>query len=222
MDIIEKHRANRVGFSLLELLVVISVMGVVTGIGVRTFFGMASAWNDLKSMADLDRIAYSAFQEMQEDFADVVSAELSGVPIRGLTREHKYDLLLASYQDDQIVLPTQTSVVGERNLAGGSVRYHVARDGAEGTHHLVRYAGVLTAESPVDLPKLIIDNANVLSLRFEFLVEEESLGGDAGGWQLGWDSLGLPAAVRVSLTLADANRTDLQVSRKMVFPIHVR
>lgn len=212
----EARRGTGSGFTLLELLVVISILGVVSGIGMQAFFGMTSAWSDLKSRSDLDGIAYSAFQRMHADFADVISAELSGVSIRGIAAEREYDALLAPYKDDQIILPIQTSAVGRRNLIGGSVRYRVARDDAEGTHRLVREVGLLTADLPIGAQTAIIDTANVLSLRFEFL------GRESGEWQLDWNSPELPAAVRVSLTLADLNRIDLQVSRKTVFPIHVR
>lgn len=218
MDIITgKPHRRRSGFTLIELLIVIVIMGTVSGIGIRIFFGMTSAWHDLKSMADLDSVAYSAFQSMHADFADVVSAELSGASIRGRTAEYEYDRLKARYMDDQIILPVQTSVLGELSLTGGSVRYYVARDETEGTHHLVRTVGDLTEDLPVSVLTNVIDRANVLSLRFEFLADESSeWKGD------GWDSPELPAAVRVSITLADADRNDLQISRKTVFPIHVR
>ena len=210
------NRRSSAGFSLFELLVVMSIMAVVTGIGTRTFFLMTSQWNNLKSMADLDAIAYSAFQSMQDDFAEVLSAELSGVSIRAFAEEYTHDPLLQPFRADEIVLPVQTAIDEGEFKSVGSIRYHVVRDETEGTYGLYRSVGTLTAGLPIGARSPIITRANVLSLRYEFL------GGESGEWQFGWESPQLPAAVRLSLTLADLNRSDLQISRKTVFPIHVR
>ncbi len=211
--------SSKRGFTLLELLVVISILGIVTTLGTTTFFRMTSYWNDLKNLTDLDAMASDAFSAMHQDFADTLSARLSGVPLRGVSREAENDpnFIDRDLEDDEIILPIQTSGIGQRSLTGGRVRYTVERDPSAKTYTLVRFVGDLSSVAPPQGGRLpVIDRANVIRLRFEYRAK------GASEWKLDWQDASLPGAVRVSMTLAMPERDYLQVSRKAVFPIHVR
>ncbi len=212
------YRGRR-GFTLLELLVVMALMGIVTSLGTTMFFRMTSYWNDLKNLTELDAMAGDAFSSMHQDFADTLSARLSGVALQGISREAENDpnYVDRDLEDDEIVLPIQTSGVGQRSLTGGRVRYLVERDPSASTYTLVRFAGGLSDGGPPVGGRIpVIERANVIRLRFEYQPAGSS------EWRPDWRDTTLPGAVRVSMTLSMPERSHLQVSRKAVFPIHVR
>ncbi len=205
------------GFTLIELLISISILGVVTGIGINAFVGLTGAWHDTKTLADLDSIADDALNTIQTDVLDVLSFELSGVSIRGEDRatedQRFFDRIL---EDDTLVIPVQTTQAGRRRLGGNTVQYHVERNA--NAQVLRRTVGVLEAEIPQSGRAAVTDEqrANVIRFNVEYLVPSSS------DWVAEWQEDALPAAIRVSLVLADPYRGDLQVSRKAVFPIYVR
>ncbi len=218
-----ERRAFCPGFSLVELLVVMAILSVVTALGTRAFFGVTDAWSKTKILKDLDSAADQAFEMMAQDFADTLSSDLSGIPMIGVrgdseSREHRYfDRMFA---DDSVILPIQSTGIGEGNLNGGRLMYRVRRErgGERLEHTLVRTVGPLTTGSPPVgglLPVISPDRADVLRLRIEYADAE-------GQWQPSWRHPELPRAVRVSMTLAHPDQYDRQVARKAVFPIHVR
>ncbi len=75
-------RANR-GFTLLELLVVVSLMAVATGMGTVILIKMFSLWTDLKVGAELDRNSQAAFSAIEQDLSQAVSVQLAGVALKG-------------------------------------------------------------------------------------------------------------------------------------------
>lgn len=221
----QRHQAPA-GFSLIELLVVMAILSVVTALGTQTFFGVTDAWGKSKIRKELESTATRAFEDMALDFADVLSADLSGIPLIGIrgdweSREQPYlDRVLLA--DDSVVLPIQSSGIGERPLTGGTVMYRVMREKEPGdekrNHSLVRTVGNLGAKRPPEGGRLDIiapGDADVLRLRIEYADDE-------GKWCRVWRRPKLPRAVRVSMTLAHPVRFDIQIARKAVFAINVR
>ena len=78
-----RQKRRQAGFSLLEVIVVITIIGVVTGIGSVMFFTMMDVWNGLKTQVDLDRNAEQALDSMAQDFAAAVSPKLAGQALTG-------------------------------------------------------------------------------------------------------------------------------------------
>ena len=216
MQSTDLHRPHRQGFTLLELLVGLSILGVVSTIGVTTFSSMTSHWHDTRTLMELDAMADAALRSMQRDFSDVIASDIGGAAVIGKhrnTEDPKHvDRVLA---DDLIVLPLQTSGSGRGRLVGASSMYSVARN--EGREMLVRTLGPLGAKRPSGGSQFIVEDANVIRFRVEY---RDRVG--KADWLPEWDKDYQPAAVRVSLALEDLNRRDLQVARKAVFPIAVR
>ena len=77
---------TRRGFSLLELVVVVGIIGVVTTIGLTTFIRMMDYWNAEQSRASLERKAEYALDQMRQDFAAALSSGLCGSPLVGEAR----------------------------------------------------------------------------------------------------------------------------------------
>ena len=213
-------RNRRHGFTLFELLVVISIMGVATTLGATMLSRVMDTWRRVSVRTELDAMAERVFEKMGKDFADVLSSDLSGVALGGITqtvRDHA-DFPGRALADDRIIIPIRTAPGLDRAEAGAMVMYKVERD--NGRDQLVLTIGDLVTDVPVPIGGRIemIPQARVLGLRFEYASKD-------GVWQAPDDEAGsfddLPKAVRVSLALADRDFPNEQVARSRVFPIHV-
>ena len=208
------------GFTLFELVVVIALIGVAATLGGSMLVKIMDGWRRISVRAELDAMADVVFERMEKDFADVLSADLTGVSLVGITQtveddEQYFDRKLA---DDMIILKVRTSTEPNRPAAGTTVMYRVER--AEGRHLLVQTLGDLATDMPIGGRIELIPQADVLRMRIEYAAKD-------GTWvdveqSEGWfDVENLPRAVRVSLTLAHRDRAFEQVARSKVFPIHV-
>jgi prepilin-type N-terminal cleavage/methylation domain-containing protein len=216
------RRRYVVGFTLIELIVVISLMGVATGLGVTMFVRVTSVWQTTSARTELNRRADDIFGGMRRDFATMVSAKLAGETVRGSSRtaqdERFFKILL---EDDRVVIPVETVVTPDGAPVRAAVTYHVERK--EGGHSLMRTTRLAGGEKAPSTSVKVADG--VLALRVEYADPEETDKTDpAGVWQNEWTKPVSPRAVRVSVTLADPDRpdrVDLQIARKAVFPIKV-
>jgi prepilin-type N-terminal cleavage/methylation domain-containing protein len=205
------------GFTIIEIIVVIALMGIVTSLGTMAFIEMTQLWNQTRARAELDARADMIFKHFREDIGRIISPVISGVPVRGNSRTTKdnerfFDIELA---DDEIVLPVLMATVPDNNTVAATVLYHVEREGGSDT--LVRVAGDLSDETPSGARTEVAHGV----LRFR--VEYAGMGGDAD-WVPGWSGPTLPQAIRVSLTLADpeiSGGRGEQISRKAIFTVPV-
>lgn len=203
------------GYSLFELLVVIAIFGVATSIGTTSFFQLTSAWNHAKAMADLDSAAYEIFSAIQKDVADVMSPAWSGVRLRGVRGETQAPRFFQRVlEDDRIILPIRYVDLDGRSRMH-KVMYHVERQ-SNGGVFLTRTMGDIDADTPNGPGIRVTDRASVLRLRIEYAARNSTQ------WVGTWDGPALPGALRVSLTLAQADMPERQISRKAVIPIYVK
>lgn len=209
-------KRGRQGFTLFELIVVISILGVITNMGIVAFSQITTAWADTKAEADLDHQVDAVFEDFQEDISDTLSATLSGEAILGSKREATsslyFDRVLA---DDMIVLPIQHSAAGVRMRTGSKVAWRVSREGD--ITSLVRAIGELNEEKPSGPTEDKLGVANVVRLSFEYQSAESP-----GVWTREWNSAAHPTAVKMNLVAADRGRPWVQIGREAVFPINVR
>ncbi len=208
----------RSGFTLLELLIVVTIFGLVMAIGTQTFVGVTAAWNDRRTVAELDAQADLALESIRRDVTDALSSEVSGVGIRGASRTvaDPRTYPVPQHPDDELLIPVR-AIDPNRSLAvPANIGYRVERAGATGT--LVRTVGPLGTEFPATNRLDLMPNARVLGFSVEFL----SPGADPL-WVDSWTGTGMPAAVRVSLAVEDLDRpNEYQTTRQVVIPVHVR
>lgn len=204
------------GFTLLELIITIAILGAVTGMGATAFTGVTTAWSNAQSEAELDRRVDEVFNAFQEDVSDTLSARLSGEPVLGIAREvnsdRYFDRVLA---DDMIVLPIQHSAADTRMRSGSKVAWRVQRN--QDTSILVRAIGALDQPIPSGGMTNELGEADVVRLSFEFEAVDEP-----GKWVREWSRNEHPAAVKMTLVVADTGRPWVQIGREAVFPINVR
>jgi len=203
------------GFTLLEILVVAGLIGLVMTIGTSTFVNVTRAWDERRAITDLDGQARAALESIRQDVSSTLSSEVSGLVLSGSSRTVTDDRSYpaATHADDDLVLAIE-SMDGIRGAATPmKVAYRVERSGAGGT--LVRTTGGLSAEFPTGAPLDVI-TARVQGFSVEYLGR-----GPGAVWSETWAGPGMPGALRVSIALEHPVRTEFQVARKAVFPIHV-
>lgn len=201
------------GFTLLELLVVIALMGVVSTLGTILFFEMNDSWRMMKHRADMDFQASQAFEALQDDFDHLVSPRLVGVPLQGLdgTVEDNERFYGQPLGDDQLSFPALVEVPGGASRCA-LVRYYVDPK-TRGGESLLCQETLDFGVKPDQAVRLPVAQGVV---RFEAEYQAED-----GQWFEKWDRPTLPSAVRVSLALVHPDSGE-QVTRKAVFPIRVR
>lgn len=215
MDVTTK-KTGRLGFTLLELIITVAILGVVTSVGTQAFFRVTTAWSDTQAEADLDRRVDDVFNEFQADISDAISAELSGEPILGIKRDINSDKYFDRVlSDDMIVLPIQSSAADTRMRTGSKVGWQVSR-GVE-SNNLIRTVGNLEDPMPSGGSTEELGQANVVRLTFEFSSVDEP-----GKWAREWSRDEHPAAVKMAIVVEDRERPWVQISREAVFPVNVR
>lgn len=190
------------GFTLVEVIMVLAVMGVATSMGISIFYKAIDAWSVAQTKTNLDAKADRIFSSIRQDVAEVASANVTGASFRVAKMPPMGD----SGESDALTVPVLSSA---NNKSLTDVTYR--RVHKESVSFLARIVGDAKRE-PTENDKV---EDGVLAVRFEFLPG----GGDI--WQADWTQPGLPAAVRVSLLLNDADRPYVKVSRKAVFPVRV-
>lgn len=208
------------GFTLLEMLVVISILGVVTALGASAFVSVTASWNAQKRITDLDAQAIQALDSIRADLTNTLSEELSAVGLRGLSRERRDESTFpaAVYPDDQLTFPIQSMDPTQSLAVPAKVGYRVDRSSGQGI--LVRTLGPLDQGFPSSNTQQVIPRAYVLGFSLEYLTAHD---GDDGLWTPQWDQNRLPDAVRVTLVLQDPDRPEqIQITRTGVVPIRVR
>lgn len=200
------------GYSLVELVTAIAILGVVTTICVTAYFRITELEDQTYRRTELDTVAENALKTMTQDFADVLSPGLAGQRFQGVQQTvlGEKDLAGASLANDQVTFPVQLPTREESRRVSGMVTYHVDRN----TNDLVRMTGSLFEEFPVSGPTTVA--SGVVHLAFEYRGRE-----DGGQWVREWSKEGLPGAVRVTLVVMDKDRPFEQVARRAVFPLHV-
>lgn len=212
-----KSRLNTRGFTLIEVLVAIAILGVVTTIGLRSFVTITSNWRETRGLVELDDQASGLFQELERDIADILSAELSGYSVRGYDQFIEGDgFNQAADHDDRIVIPVQGAASGRTLANARFVQWRVERDDV-GRNALIRTIGPLGSPSPANGRADFAPRANVIRFDISYGTGEES-----SPWVKSWTSSEHPKAIRVSMTLSDVDNPIWQISRKEVYTVHVR
>ena len=199
------------GFTLLELILVISLMGVATTIGMVMFSRISDTWRQVTISTELNATADIIFNQVRQDLSEVVSAKLSGAAIKGTqqaVRDKRF--FKVSLEDDQIVIPVEIVPGPDARLRRLDVKYHIDRK--DGGSTLMRTS---TAPGAAEGSSVKVADG-VLAMCIEYMGRQPG-----AAWQRDWTQAAAPSAVRVSVTLMDSVRTSEQAARKAVFPIRV-
>ncbi|MDQ1257056.1 MAG: Type secretion system protein [Candidatus Hydrogenedentes bacterium] len=209
---------RRHGFTLFELLLVIGLMGLATTLGGAILLEVMEAWDRVSVRTGLDAMAQTVFDRLDTDFGDMLSSDLTGVSLVVISRSLEDGNQPAGQvlPDDMLIVPVCTSTDPAGAVSGTTVMYQIERE--NGRDLLVQTTGDLQTDIPIGGRVELIPRADVLSMRVEY-ADKNGVWLEANGEE-GWFK-GLPRAVRISLTLADLDRPDEQISRSKVFPIHV-
>ncbi|MBN4046708.1 type II secretion system protein [bacterium AH-315-P07] len=216
MNRIQSLRTNR-GFSLLELLLAVSMMGVVTTVGITSFAKLTATWKNTQVLLALEDTADVAFRNIEQDLADTLSAELSGVSIVGINRDVASTIGVnqAPDADDRLIIPTQGSLYNTNLFRTRFVQYQIQRD--EERALLRRITRDFDDPTRVLTRLDIIPEADVIRFDVTFAT------GDADTpWVDEWESAEMPRAVRVCMTLTEPGNLSRQISRKETYAVHVR
>lgn len=208
------HRSKRSGFTLLELLVVLAIIGVMTSIGITTLFSMLDYWNLSKGRMELYAKAENALNQIRQDFAAAIPSALNPAPLEGKSAvvQDKGLYWGQSMEDDSVALSCHLPIA-EGTTVAGTVKYFVDR---EKNNALVREAGVPGGNEAPNRMEVV---QGVLKFNVEYASPETD-----GGWASEWSSATLPPAVRVTIVLANpdnAAKFNEQVVRQAVFPVYV-
>ena len=208
---------SKAGFTLIELLVVLSILSVVTTLGTTAFITITTAWNEQRALIALDREAQKVFETIERDLSDTLSQELSGVTITGANRDQKStgtwpETHLA---DDALSIPIQGSAAQRTRQRSARVGYYIDR--SAGGASFVRTTGKLSEGFPTTGRQDLIPDVRTIAFRVEYLTDDPEK-----VWVPTWNRAAHPEAIRLSLTLEDADRPEFQLSRKAVMRVHVR
>lgn len=212
-------REKKGGFTLLEVLVSIAILGVVTSLGVQAFFGLTGAWRETRRLAELEVATQAALDRMGDTFATAIASSLARQAIQGERRDTTdprfWDTVLAN---DRVAFPVYIESAGGETVPA-RVTFAVERD--QLGNDLVRVEMPLDDTTGESKQTRILEKGDVLRLRFEYADP------DTGQWLETWSKAQMPGAVRVSMAVAYRERIPVpgaprtQIARKAVFPIRV-
>ncbi len=205
-------RSSTLGFTILELLVVLAILAVVSGIGAVTFVKMTDYWNDLRTRTEMDRRAEIVFERIGEDLDAVIASSLTTTPLTGTSGNVKTEAFFGiPLANDTVSIPVLTPNL-DGDVIPSVVTYAVEREGNEDA--LTRSRQILGAKEQEP------DEVRVVPGVLQFRVEYTS---DGKQWVSAWSDNALPRAVRVSLNLTPpGNPLRDQIARVHVFPVHVQ
>ena len=181
-----KVSSDRRGFSLLELMVVVSIVGLVIGVVVACFSGGIRVWESARILTHVEQEMYFGVENVRRDIANTFA--FHDIQFVGSEQEVSFPALFESTGED-----------GEQELHIGTVKYQY--NGADRT--LIRlvwaYPGV------EDNAEWEVIATGMDSLQFRYRGGPDSGAGDEwiGTWQ---DPTNFPAAVNVELQLSEMGR----------------
>lgn len=204
-------KKNRRGFTLLELMVVLSLMGVVSTIGITGFFRMTDYWNTLQENLRLNKNAAIAFDAISGDMENMLSGTVVGVGLQGVhsDTEDSIHFWRITFEDDSIAFPVQLLNPLTNEYEQLILTYAVQRGNQEPC--LIRKSAPLSQPDTIQNTTIIAED--VTGMRIQYF--------DGSIWHQGWSRQDAPKLVRVSLSLIDGDRTDGQLSRTATFPVQV-
>jgi hypothetical protein len=173
------------------------------------FGRLTNAWTLTRNRTELDATAEYALKQIRQDLTDLVSPALTGAPLQG-TDASVPDAAFpgANAASDTLIIPLRGKTsAGSETLA--AVKYAVQDMG--GARVLTRTQTGLYGGTQDNLAAIKVADG-VAQFNVQFL-------GPEGQWRDAWETAATPAAVRVSLVVANPDRPERQVARETVFAV---
>jgi len=203
---------RRAGFTLMELLVTLSLLGVVSTIGVTAFFRVADHWTAVQRAQRLDTQASAALDAIREDLDRMLPPRAGAAAFASVcqTARHSFGAAEATANDDRL-----TFAVMQRNAATGAfepavVTYEIDRHAA--MPRLIRKARGTDADPAAGAAVVVAEGVFSMSV----------MSGDPPDMTCGWDAPEPPRLVRVSLGMADPADPGAGLSRAATFEVRVK
>lgn len=197
---------RRRGFTLFELMVSLAILSVVSTLAVSAFISATGYWNGLQAAVQLDKDATAALDSLRDDFGQMLPSRLSNAALRGSTGNATDDShsWRSTFEDDRLEMTVDQYNTASKQRETATVAYFIDRH--KDVPRLVRAVRGGAAAETVVAP-------NVAGLRFAWF--------DGKQWLDAWEQVGLPRAVRVSLSLIDPARPGRNLARTAVFNVNV-
>ena len=205
------------GFTLLELIMVITLMGVATTLGVTMLFKISDAWRKTSVRCELDNRAGRIFDAIEKDMAEMLSPSATGMPLKaeaGTGTLEEKTFYKVQVERDRLIVPTKLAMRDDPKAELTHVDVEYAIESKEDGCRLMRIER-LPGEAEGKWKRFELDKA-VISFRVESLARESG-----ATWQPGWTNTTAPRAVRVSVVLANPINPLDQIVRMAVFPVEV-
>jgi prepilin-type N-terminal cleavage/methylation domain-containing protein len=203
---------RRAGFTLMELLVTLSLLGVVSTIGVTAFFRVADYWTAAVRTQRLETQASAALDTIREDLDRMLSPRTGAGAFSSVcqTARHSFGAAEATANDDRITFP----IVQQNAATGGFERtlvtYEIDRHAA--LPRLIRRVRGTDADAQAGPSVVIAEGVFSMSV----------MCGDPPDMTCGWDAPEPPKRVAVSLGMADPADPGAGLSRAATFELHVK
>jgi prepilin-type N-terminal cleavage/methylation domain-containing protein len=188
-------RKNKLGFSLIELLLVTAMLGIVSLAIFSTFNNGFKIWQKInKSLVEEDLGIF--FDKFAQDLSNCLKN--SSIPFTG--DQHK------------LVIPTLVSSSRLKSRTVGQATYSYDRQSGWLTRQANDFSQCYSHQE--DNPIALLKDIEFLKFEYYYfdLQKQEHI------WKEEWQEMGFPLAVRVSLKLNDSTGTD-KIIRTISIPI---
>ena len=192
-----RRAAARAGFTVIELLVSVSLMALIGAALVSALSGGMKVWQRAKTFGTHRQAALIAFSQLRTDLLNAQRFAL--VPFKGAYEDVAY----ATIEEDAATdgLP----VIGARGYFYDAARQRLCRA-------FVPYRRLRTQRLTGGCQAAL---EGVTRVRFSYFGADEA--GRALGWHERWDSADLPMAVKVELTVQPERQAEPSTHAFVVF-----
>ncbi len=134
---IQKLTSERVGFSMVEIMVIVTLITILAGVGVIAFRGVQARARDAKRQTDLESIQTALEVYYQEHYSYPSSSEWDKVKNNGVSDDVLSVTLEPDYMNLVPIDPLQSDTANQGPCGGGRYGYVYWSDGT--TYFLATY-----------------------------------------------------------------------------------
>lgn len=205
---------RRGGFSLIEMIVVIGLMAITTGIGTSVFIQMNDNWHRVRRAAELEGKAETIFAAIRKDAENLLAPELTGIPVTANIASYRdtRQFNANAFVDGSLLMPVYTTLGSEQRITAARVQYRIDHSGT--VPKLVRTTGTLYDDDPKGNAETIAEG--VYAFAVQMPGDEKPLPGETGP-----PPRLEPGLIRLSVLVADDAYPLDQIARTAVIPLRV-